>query len=33
VGWLRGLNVLLGNRLIEFLVRQYIFVAIKKEEN
>ena len=31
VGWLRGLNVLLGNRLIEFLVRQYIFVAMKKE--
>jgi SAM-dependent methyltransferase len=29
--WIKLLNLLLGNRLIDFLVRQYIIVAIKRE--
>jgi 2-polyprenyl-3-methyl-5-hydroxy-6-metoxy-1,4-benzoquinol methylase len=30
--WIKLLNFLLGNRLIDFLVRQYIVVAVKREE-
>jgi 2-polyprenyl-3-methyl-5-hydroxy-6-metoxy-1,4-benzoquinol methylase len=30
--WLKLLNRLLGNRLIDFLVRQYIVVAVKREK-
>ena len=30
VSWLKGMNRLLGNRLVDFLVRQYIILAIKK---
>jgi len=30
--WIKWLNFLLGNRLIDFLVRQYIVVAVKREE-
>jgi hypothetical protein len=31
-GWLKGLNTLCGNRLIELLVRQYILSARKTTE-
>ena len=30
--WIKGLNKLLGNRLINLLVRQYILLAVKREE-
>jgi len=30
--WIKWLNFLLGNRLIDLLVRQYIVVAVKREE-
>lgn len=32
VHWMKFLNLLFGNRLIDFLVRQYIIVAFKREE-
>ncbi len=30
--WIKLLNLLLSNRLIDFLVKQYVVVAIKKKE-